>query len=58
MEETVVSLDEALAVLGDDYKKYPKDKIKELILKYTLLISKIVENLYSKINNNVQKKIS
>lgn len=57
MEETVVSLDEALAVLGDEYKKYPKDKIKELILKYTLLVSKIVETLYSETNNG-KKKVS
>jgi len=57
-KEFVVSLDEALKILGDEYKKYSEKEIKELILKYTLLVSKIVENLYSKSDNNGQKKIS
>lgn len=55
---TIISVDEALEILGDEYKKYPKKKIEELIINYTILISKIVNSLYLKYLKDAKKDVS
>lgn len=55
---TIISVDEALEILGDDYKKHSKKKMEELIINYTILISKIVDSLYLKYLENGKKNIS
>lgn len=54
---TVISVKEALEILWSDYKNYPEKKIEELILNYTILVSKIVDDLYNNSSNH-EKEVS
>ena len=55
---TIISVDEALEILGDEYKDYSKKEIEELIRNYTILISKIIDSLYLKYLKDGKNKIT
>lgn len=47
MEATVITVEEALNILGDQYREMPIERVSELIFNYTMLISKIIDALYN-----------
>lgn len=52
MKATVITVEEALDILGEQYKYMPRERVETLILNYTLLISKIIDSLYSSTEAN------
>ncbi len=46
MKATVITVEEALDILGDQYKDMPRERVETLILNYNLIISKIIDSLY------------
>lgn len=47
MATTVITVEEALDILGDQYRQMPIERVSSLILNYTLLVSKIIDTIYS-----------
>lgn len=53
MSLPLMTEEEALDILGDEYKKLPKERVSKRILNYMLLVTKIVDSLYEKNDSDI-----